>query len=433
MTAASLPRWYRRPGRLLAVLAGLALLACGGWYGGRQAWGAYHWRRAREAADRRDFMAALDHLARCRALWPASAEVYLESARAARRAGRLDEAEDFLHACCDRQGAGAETSREWLFLAARRGRFLELEEDLRAGLKPGRPDWLLTLEVLTGELMRANRLLEAKAYLDRWVACLPDDVEGWLRRAWVLEHLLDLDGARADYEQVLARAPERHAVRLHLAEILVQAKRVREARPHLEVLEQHLPEDHTVRLCRARCEHLMGNVQVARDLLDALLRDFPHDGQALGERGLLALGEGEVEQAEALLRQACEAAPHDQAVHFNLLRCLERRGKTEEAARVRAELERIDSDRHRMGDLVLEIMRRPRDADLRCEAAGIFLRNGLREDGRRWLETALEVDPRHPGARRALARYYEEEGRLDLAARLRQGLPPERTVAPGSR
>ncbi len=431
--SAGLPPWYRRPRRLLVVLAGLMLLAGAGWYGGRQAWGYYHWRQARKAAERRDFPAALDHLARCRDVWPSSGEVLLESARTARRAGALREADDFLQAARDHDGPTPEVVRERLLLAALQGQFPEVEEAIRAGLKPAAPDWLSTVEVLVGELMRANRLREAKAYLDEWVARYPDDVEGWLRRAWVAEHLLDLDGARADYEQVLARAPERFPVRLHLAEILVQNKRGREALPHVEVLLQAHPDDPAVRLCQARCEHLMGHVEQARDLLDALLRDRPRDGQALGERGLVALGQGEVEEAERWLRRARAATPHDRAIAYNLLRCLERRHKTEEAARLHEEVKQIDADAHRMAELVQEVMRRPRDADLRCEAARIFFRNGLRDDGRLWLETALEADPRHRGAREALARYYEEEGKPDLAARLRQALPREPAAPPESR
>jgi tetratricopeptide (TPR) repeat protein len=431
--SADLTPWYRRPRRLLALLIGLALLAGAGWYGGREAWGHYHWRRARTAADHRDFPAALDHLAHCRTVWPEAGAVYLESARVARRAGRLGEADDFLHTAREREGSTPEVTRERLFLAAAGGQFPAVEEAIRAGLKPNAPDWLLAVEVLTKELIRTNRLREALAYLDEWIARYPDDVEGWLRRGYAKKQLLDLDGARADYEQVLARDPERFAVRLHLVQFLVEGKRVPEALPHLEVLCRSHPDDPAVRLCRARCEHLLGNIEEARTLLDALLSERPHDGQALSERGLLALGEDKVEEAERWLRQARDAAPHDRTINYNLLSCLKVLHKTEEEARVSEELKQIDADSRRMGELVQEVMRRPRDADLRCEAARIFFRNGLRDDGRRWLETALEADPHHRAAREALARYYDEEGKPDLAARQRQLLAAETAAPPESR
>ena len=54
-----------------------------------------------------------------------------------------------------------------------------------------------------------------------------------------------------------------------------------------------------------------------------------------------------------------------------------------------------------------EVMKRPGDAALRCEAGLLFLRNGERREGIRWLQMALRLDPGCEAARKALA---EAEG-----------------------
>jgi len=53
---------------------------------------------------------------------------------------------------------------------------------------------------------------------------------------------------------------------------------------------------------------------------------------------------------------------------------------------------------------------------LRCELGVLFLRNGEEAEGLRWLGLALEQNPAHAAAHRALAEHFEAKGRSDLAA-----------------
>ena len=69
-----------------------------------------------------------------------------------------------------------------------------------------------------------------------------------------------------------------------------------------------------------------------------------------------------------------------------------------------------------MNEVMNALGRTPGDADLRFEAATIFLRNGISDDGLRWLHLTIEANPAHRGAFEQLAVYHEKHGPSDLAA-----------------
>jgi hypothetical protein len=55
-----------------------------------------------------------------------------------------------------------------------------------------------------------------------------------------------------------------------------------------------------------------------------------------------------------------------------------------------------------------EMPRRPTDPALHCTAGQLLLRNGQREEGVRWLQRALVLDPTYVPARQALADYLRQ-------------------------
>src|SRR5207247_9471432 len=105
---------------------------------------------------------------------------------------------------------------------------------------------------------------------------------------------------------------------------------------------------------------------------------------------------------------------------YSLAPGLEQLGKHREAEEVLARLKRVETDLARMADLSRQIARTPHDPALRCEAGVILMRNGLEDEGRRWLESALAEDPRHAATHEALADYYERTGDAERAAEHRQ-------------
>jgi tetratricopeptide (TPR) repeat protein len=395
----------------------VAVLGAGAW-GGRHLWAWHHFRAGRAALDdRARAREALDHLAACRTVWDADPSVRLLSARAARLAGEGAVADEQLDAYWRLAG----TTDEWVLertLLRVQGEGLDADAEtyLLARLTADEATALAVLDALTTAYLMAHRLGEARERLDDWLRRRPHDSEALVRRAWAAEHLFLLPEALADYQAVLDREPGRWPVRQRVADILLQTERAPEALPHLERLATDRPDDAAVRLALARCRARLGQAEEARQLLDALIETGDPAAAVLCERGKLALASGLDEEAEVWLRRAAGRAPHDRETVYQLRLCLERLGKEQEARDCASRLERIDADLKRMRVLMGQVLATPHDAVLRCEIGEIFLRNGLADDGVRWLGTALAEDPTCSRAHAALADYFERSGDAERRA-----------------
>jgi predicted Zn-dependent protease len=420
----------QRPLRTLGRLAVLSLLGLGLYAGGRYLWTHYwepksHFKEAHTALARRDFQEARRHLAFCLEAWPDDAASHFLAARAARRAGDLDAAEEELATCQRLQekhpnpGVG-DTTLEFALLEAQRGNLLRVEPHLRARLREDHPDALLILEVLSSELMYAYRLKEARQILDLWLQRQPEEYEALVRRGWVAEHLFDFPDAMRDYGKALSIDPDQDSVRLRMAELLLAKNRPADALEHVELLHKRQPDNPAVVVALARCYRGLDRFEDADRVLNELLNVHAKNAPALSERGLLALEAGRLEEAERLLRQAAALEPHNRLVNYNLSQSLNRLGKKEEAAQVTAKLAKADADLLRMGTLMREVQRRPHDPALRYEIGMIFLRNDFDDDGVRWLGTALQADAGHLPTHQALADYFERAGNNEKATLHRQ-------------
>lgn len=309
----------------------------------------------------------------------------------------------------------SDTRLERLLGSAQQGLTPDLENLLQEQLNATRSDYSLIAEVLTGEYMRLYRLPDARAILNRWIELDNDDVEPWVRRAWVAEHQLDFDAAVADYRRVLAMEPARYPVRLRVAEILFKIRKLDEAIAELETLTADQPGNVDGLLALSRCHRENGDFAAARETLELLPASVAENPKTAAEIGLVALGEERLEDAEQYLRKSLEKMPREREVLYGLQQTLSRLGKIPEAEEVQATLKQVDIDGRRMGEIVSELAKTPANAALRFEGAEIFLRNGVEEDGVRWLEMTLSSDPRHFDAHQRLAEIYERHGRTDRA------------------
>jgi tetratricopeptide (TPR) repeat protein len=120
-------------------------------------------------------------------------------------------------------------------------------------------------------------------------------------------------------------------------------------------------------------------------------------------------------------RQAVALAPGDFQTHYRLYLCLEKNGKSDEAQKVQARLERIEGDIRRLQDISrVKMQHTPHDPALHYELGVIAMRAGAVEEGLRWLHSALEENPNHAATHKALMEYYLKIGDFGRAEQHRQ-------------
>jgi tetratricopeptide (TPR) repeat protein len=413
----------RRRSRLVLLCALLLLV---GGVAGWVFWPDYHLQAAERALARGDLATARWHLGAAGALGWDSGRRHLLAARLARQAGRLGEAEEELSICQRLQG-GLPEGRDALTLEralvrAQRGD-REVDGYLLARVQGDDPEALTILEVLIQQHVDGYELFDALDCLNLYLERKPDDVQALLGRAFVWERLFFYPEAVRDYRRAVQVNPQDDRARLRLGQALLLTGPAREAREQFEEWQRRHPDagpDSTaVRLGLARSWRLDGQTEKAQPVLDALLAEQPRHVGALTERGQVALDQGDRQRAEQCLRQAVELAPFDRQAVYNLYHCLQQGGKPAEIEQYRAQLERLDADLKRLGELTRAVLKTPGDPALRVEAAAIFLRSGEEQEGLRWLGMALRLDPACRAAHEALAEYYERHGEQQRAARHR--------------
>jgi len=396
--------WLRRRRRavILAVLLVVAAAACV-WYFVREQRKADRLLAEGESAlAARDYARARELLDRYLIDRPGDARARLLAARAARRMRLYGEARDHLRRCRADGGDVEAIEIEESLLDVLNGD----DRPVAALRERARRDddlALVILEVLVQLDLDTYQLGSALDGFTRFLSRRPDDLHALLGRAFVWERFLNFAEAADDYRRAVAAHPENDHVRLKLADTLLIAGTPEEALAHYRWLADRWPERPPVRLGLARCYRRLALVDEAAKLLDGLLVEFPNHGETLWERGDLEMDRERPAAAEPLLRKAAAQRPFDRRVQYAMYRCLRQLGRDAEAKTFDARVQRLDADLARLSQIRNDVMKHPDDAALRCEGGLLFLRNGERDEGLRWLQLALRLDPNCQPARAALA------------------------------
>src|SRR5205814_1182333 len=112
--------------------------------------------------------------------------------------------------------------------------------------------------------------------------------------------------------------------------------------------------------------------------------------------------EDDAPRAEAWLRRAVALAPDDREALHALVRALWAQDKQDQAKALEPTLKRLTADLSRYQEVRQAVAKDPRNPALRTEAGKLCLRHGRNDEGRRWLATALQIDPSYGPARAAL-------------------------------
>jgi Flp pilus assembly protein TadD len=424
LTHAVRRRWW-----LLLILAGSLAVAVAVARPHGRAW--YHRRAARQEVQRYHTPQAIRHLLICRDLWPRDPEVLLLAARAARRAQVYGDAERLLWIYREVRGHDEAHALEQLLLVA------ECQVDEAANgcwsrVEEGKADTPLLLEALTRGYLRQYRLDRAQHCLTRWKQLQPENPQlFYLEGRIQLDYHHALSTATDCYGRALELDPDHEEARLGLAVALVMGKSFARAAEQFERLRQCQPDNWRVQVGLAECLDGLGQSDQALRLVDDVLAQQPDFPAALALRGQLALKSGQLAEAETRLRQALRYLPMDHAVRHGLVLCLERSGQREEAQRQRRQLEQMEEDVSRFNEITTkELAQRPTDPALHCTLGQLLLRSGQREEGLRWLRSALRLDPSYAPARQALADSRSQPHTAPPREALPAGSGPARGPAP---
>jgi predicted Zn-dependent protease len=380
---------------IVGILAGTCWFVCSRWNTSQLL------RQAEEALAAREYSRAKEHLARYLAIRPDDAYAHLLAARTARRLRDYYDAQEHLRRCRDSGYDADAISVEASLIDLQRGDESPVAM-LRERAQKDDDLALVILEALIQYDLDTYQLWLALHELTRYLEHRPDDLQARLGRAFVWERFLYFNDALEDYRKAVQSHPDNEGARLHLADTILIAGTPAEALTEYQWLIERAPKRPDVRLGLARCRQRLGQSEEARKLLDELLAETPENGEVLWERGKLALEEGKAADAERDLRHAVKLLPHDRRVNYSLYSCLLAL-KSPEAEAVSALVAKLDTDLRRLDVIRQEVMKKPTDAPLRCEGGLIFLRNGERTEGIRWLRLALRFDPNCQAARKALA------------------------------
>jgi tetratricopeptide (TPR) repeat protein len=400
-----------RRGAVAVLVLGIAA-----WIAGWNGYAWYHRALGTRSLEAGESQIALKHFQSALRVWPDDAATQLLAARAAWRVQQVDLAEAYLKKCQSTSSLAEHAQFERLLLRASKGEIDAVGGVCQAMLVQQHPEAPLILEALAlGNLMQL-RLAQSAQALDRWLEIEPDNPQAIYLDARVHQQTGNNEDALAFFRRTVELDPERNDARLQLASLHLDLGQAQEAVPYLEEARRREPDNIAVQARLAQGLALLARTKEAAVLLDKVLLLRPHLGIALVERGKIALRDGDLEHAEQCLQQACTSEPGNRAAHYQLLQCLKQAGKTSEARAVQERLSQIDENSKRINDIItVELPRQRLDPDLHAELGELLLKAGAVDDGLRWLNRALQMDPRLSRAHRALAAHYDSLGQASLA------------------
>ena len=402
----------RKAGRFAAVGLLLLLVGFGLALVTRHFLAEYHLGQAAKALQRQRYRPALEEYREALRYRPDSAALHLLAGRTARQAGDIPTAREHLRRCRELQkGVSEEQQLEEYLVRAQTGEVDEVYPYLKPYLVEEGPLTPLVLETLVRAYMAKYRPDVAWKVLSRWLELEPDNVEAVYRRgAWYAQQQ-NTKGAEPDVRRVLELDPLRTEARLLYAEILKADSWQEEAAEQYRTVLRQSPRDPAALLGLAQCYAALGRAEEARAPLDTLAEEQQDTADVLALRGVIELKCDRPEKAEPLLRRALVRDPGHFDACYNLMLCLRRLGRGEEAGAINTRFRQIDADQKRLIAITThELNAAPSNPDLLCELGEIYLRLGHPDRGVHWLRAALRLDPGHRRAHERLRDYYDGLG-----------------------
>ena len=417
-----LASWAARPRVRLAL--GIAIIVSGiaGYFLGPLVWASYHLRAGTRDLERHRPHSAYTHLDRVLRIWPESADGHRLAAQAARRDGNLDVAQRHLLECQRLEKRPSEaTLLEWAMFRAACGNLGEVQTFLHDKIQAGDPRSGLIYEALIEGYLRVYQIHAALGGLREWLEKEPNHPVALSLRGRTFQRVHAYPKAVDDFRRVIELDAERDDDRYRLADCLLEVGQPEEAGRHLEMLRERRPEDDQVLIRLAFAWHQTGRSVESLEVLNILLARTPDNSLALSAHAQIDFQLGQIAVAESFARRALAIDPYDRQAHFTLYQTLAQQpGRDEEAKLQQAQVRQLEVRLTRLIEITNRLMpQRPKDPELHSELGTLLRGLGRKELALVWYESALKLDPTHPGTHRALAEYYSEAGDSEQAAQHR--------------
>ena len=412
-----------RPRVRLGLAAAIVILGAAGYLLGPHVWASYHVRAGQRDLDRHSPRTAYSHLERALRVWPESATTQRLAARAARRDGDLDAALRHLVECQRlEKRPSEETLLEWAMFRATCGNMAEVQTFLHDKIQAGDPKTGLIYEALIEGYLRVYQIYAALGGLREWLEKEPDHPVALSLRGRTFQRVHAYPKAVDDFRRVLDLDSERDDDRYRLADCLLEVGQPEEAGRHLEMLRARRPSDDQILIRLAFAWHQTGRSVESLEVLDALLARAPNDVLALTARAQIDFQLGRIATAESSARRALAIDPFNRQAQFTLYQALAQQPGREEEARLQEErVRQLELRLNRLLEVTNRLIpQRPKDPELQSELGTLLKNLGRKELALVWYESALKLEPGHPGTHRALAEFYSEAGDAEKAAHHRR-------------
>ncbi len=299
---------------------------------------------------------------------------------------------------------------------ARAGQIREAEPILREAFDQEREPRTEVARELARIYLATYRLPQAAEPIERWRTLAPEDPQPYLASNEVASRSAAEPAVQVrNYQAALERDPTLDKARLGLAEQLSKARRFEEAEHEYLTYLERKPGDASALVGLGRNAFLNGDLDGATRYFEAALQIDPRQPDALKELAQNDMRRGRFVQACRRLELLTQIEPYDHEIRYSYAQALKLSG---DDARARTENERATRLRNEQDQILRlrsQILKDPNDRDSRYEVARWMLEHGHAEEGLKWTDEILRVDPTHAPTHQLLADYYEKQGNAGLA------------------
>lgn len=271
-------------------------------------------------------------------------------------------------------------------------------EELIASVEGDYAERPRVLEALVPALFRQFDLDRASHCATLWTQLEPENPRAWVWLGKVEEKLQNRPPAEEAFKKALEVAPNDTEALAWMARQLQRRRQPTDAMVLLARLRELDPKREDLPLIEGKCLQDLGREEEARTALREAVRLVPLQSEGWLELGRLELNSNHPAEAEEAFRRVLQLSPSDREGLFSLAQALEKQGKKTEAERVRTRQAQVEKDLKSTRDAAQKIRENPKDPDPRIEIAALMLQNGLTQEGARWLESAITLDPKNQRA-----------------------------------